>query len=154
LPLEDTVSLPRRILVAVEGSEPSLRESSLKAARYALKLASAAHSELIGVCVVQIPEYIEENTRVHLRDELFKKSAKTLDEIKHFANDSKVGFEAKTLETSGSIATTICNLSEKEGVDLIVLGTRASISPLAKMMLGSVAAGVTSNASCPVLVVR
>jgi len=151
---QDSVSLPRRILVAVEGSEPSLRESSLKAARYALKLASAAHSELIGVCVVQIPEYIEENTRAILRDELFRKSAKTLDEFKDLAFESKVEFEAKTLETSGAIATTICNLSEREGVDLIVLGTRASTSPLTKMMLGSVASGVTSNANCPVLVVR
>jgi len=151
---EDTVSLPRRILVAVEGSEPSLRESSLKAARYALRLASITHSELMGVCVVQIPEYIEENTRAHLRNELSKKSAKTLDEIRELAKESKVGFEAKTLETSGSIATTICNLSEKEGVDLIVLGTRADTSPLTKMMLGSVAVGVTSNANCPVLVVR
>jgi nucleotide-binding universal stress UspA family protein len=154
MPSEISVSLPRRILVAVEGSEPSLRESSLKAARYALILASTVHSELLGVCVVQIPEYIEENTRAILRDELFKKSDKTLGEIKDLANEYKVGFEARTLETSGSIATTICNLSEKEGVDLIVLGTRASTSPLAKMMLGSVASGVVSNAGCPVLVVR
>jgi nucleotide-binding universal stress UspA family protein len=146
--------LPKKILVAVEGSEPSLRESSLKAARYALKIASIVNSELIGVCVVQIPEYIEENTRAILREELFKKSAKTLDEIKDLAHQSKVEFEAKTLETSGAIATTICSLSEREGVDLVVLGTRASTSPLTKMMLGSVASGVVSNAICPVLVVR
>ncbi len=138
----------------MEGSEPSLRDSSLKAARYALKLASTAHSELMGVCVVQIPEYIEENTRAILREELFNKSAKTLDEVKVLARQFKVEFESKTLETSGSIATTICNLSDREGVDLVVLGTRATTSPLTKMMLGSVASGVVSNASCPVLVVR
>jgi nucleotide-binding universal stress UspA family protein len=151
---QHSVSLPARILVAVEGSEPSLRESSLKAAKYALILASAAHSELLGACVVQIPEYIEEKTRVILRDELFAKSVKTLDEIRDLARESKVKFEARVLETSGAIATAICNLSEKEAVDLIVLGTRASTSSLTKMMLGSVALGVTNNASCPVLVVR
>jgi nucleotide-binding universal stress UspA family protein len=151
---QDPIRLPVRILVAVEGSEPSLRESSLKAAKYALTLASTAHAELLGACVVQIPEYIEEKTRKILRDELFAKSATTLDEVKELAREFNVKFEARILETSGAIATTICTLSEREGVDLIVLGTRASTSSLTKMMLGSVALGVTNNAGCPVLVVR
>ena len=151
---QESETLPSRILVALEGSEPSLRESSIKAAKYALKLASAAHSELVGACVVQIPEYIEEKTRKILRDELIGKSAATLDEVKGLARKSNVKFESKVLETSGAIATAICNMSEKEGVDLIVLGTRANTSSLTKMMLGSVALGVTNNASCPVLVVR
>ena len=60
-------SLPRKLLVAVEGSEPSLRESSMKAAKYALKLATVSGASVIAVCVVQIPEYIEENTRAILR---------------------------------------------------------------------------------------
>lgn len=148
------VPLPSRMLVAVEGSEPSLRESSIKAARYALKLASKTGAELIGVCVVQIPEYIEENTREILRNELFRKSEQTLDEIKGMASGVQVKFSSRIVETSGGIGTAICTLSSKEGVDLIVLGTRTSTSSLSKMMLGSVAAGVVGNADCPVLVVR
>ncbi len=150
----DSVSLPSKILVAVEGSEPSLRESSMKAASYSLKLASVSGSELVAICVVQIPEYIEESTRVSLHEELFRKSEKTLAEVAHLASESKVRFSSKVLETSGGIAGAICNFSSKEGVDLIVLGTRASTSSLTKMMLGSVASGVASNADCPVLVVR
>lgn len=149
-----TASLPRKILVAVEGSEPSLRESSMKAAAYALKLAGAAGAELMAVCVIQIPEYIEENTREILRNELFAKSEKTLCDVADLASVAKVKCSSKILETSGSIATTICGFSSKEAVDLIVLGTRANTSNLTKMMLGSVAAGVSSNADCPVLVVR
>jgi len=147
-------SLPRKILVAVEGSEPSLRESSMKAAAYALKLASASSAEVVAVCVIQIPEYIEENTRANLRNELFAKSEKTLGDVASLASAAKVKYSSKVLETSGAIATTICNFSSKEGVNLIVLGTRANTSNLTKMMLGSVASGVASNADCPVLVVR
>jgi len=147
-------SLPRKILVAVEGSEPSLRESSMKAAAYALNLARASAAELVAVCVVQIPEYIEENTRAILRNELFAKSEKTLGDVADLASAAKVNYSSKVLETSGAIATTICNLASGEGVDLIVLGTRANTSNLTKMMLGSVASGVASNADCPVLVVR
>jgi nucleotide-binding universal stress UspA family protein len=126
----------------------------MKAVRYALKLATASAADLVAICVVQIPEYIEENTRSSLRDELFAKSVRTLDEIKEFASKSRVRFGSKVLETSGGIATAICNYAGKEGVDLIVLGTRANTPSLAKMMLGSVASGVASNADCPVLVVR
>ena len=146
--------MPLKILVAVEGSEPSLRESSLKAARYALALASLAHSRVLGVCVVQIPEYIEEATRKMLRDELFAKGSETLDEVKELARGFEVPFESRVVETKGAISTTICELSERDGVDLIVLGTRTGTSALAKMMLGSVASGVTNNAGCAVLVVR
>jgi nucleotide-binding universal stress UspA family protein len=146
--------MPKKILVAVEGSEPTLKESSMKAARYALDLASAYSSQLVGICVVQIPEYIEENTRAILREELVSKSNKTLQEIHELASAAKVAFSSQTLETSGSIATAVCGFSDKEGIDLIVLGTRANTSALTKMMLGSVASGVAGNASCPVLIVR
>ncbi|HUK79128.1 MAG TPA: universal stress protein [Nitrososphaerales archaeon] len=151
---EISASLPRRILVAVEGSEPSLKESSMKAAAYALKLAAVSDADVVAVCVVQIPEYIEENTRASLRGELFAKSEKTLGEVGQLAASSGVKFSSKVLETTGAIATTICNYSSKEGVDLVILGTRANTSNLTKAMLGSVASGVASNADCPVLVVR
>jgi nucleotide-binding universal stress UspA family protein len=140
--------------VAVEGSEPSLKESSIKAAAYSLKLAALSNAEVVAVCVVQIPEYIEENTRASLRSELFAKSEKTLGEVAQIADVSGVKFSSKVLETSGAIATAICTYSSKEGVDLVILGTRANTSNLTKMMLGSVASGVASNADCPVLVVR
>lgn len=126
----------------------------MKAARYALKLAAASGAGLIAICVVQIPEYLEDNTRTALHDDLFAKSGKTLDEIKEFASQSKIDFDSRVLETSGAISTAICSFSEKERVDLIVLGTRANTSSLTKMMLGSVASGVASNADCAVLVVR
>jgi len=151
---QDAVSLPKKLLVAVEGSEPSLKESSMKAARYALKLASSSSAQLTAVCVVQIPEYVEENTRVILRNELFAKSRLTLDEIAKLASESQVKFDSRVLETSSAISTAICDFSSRTGIDLIVLGTRANTSPLTKMMLGSVALGVTSNAHCAVLVVR
>jgi nucleotide-binding universal stress UspA family protein len=150
----DSASLPRKILVAVEGSEPSLRESSMKAASYSMKLASLSGAELVAICVVQIPEYIEERTRMSLREELFRKSEVTLGEVGRLASESKIRFSSKVLETSGAIATTICSFASKEGVDLIVLGTRGNTANLTKMMLGSVASGVASNADCPVLVVR
>lgn len=153
-PSTEGARLPRRILVAVEGSEPTLKESSMKAARYALALAAAAAAELTTICVVQIPEYIEESTREILRAELYRKSEATLKEVDRLAAAAEVKSASEVLETSGAISTAICDFSGKHGIDLIVLGTRASTSSLTKLMLGSVASGVASNADCPVLVVR
>jgi len=147
-------TVPRRMLVAMSGTEPSHRESSMKAAAYALNLARAFSARLLGVCVVQIPEYIEENTRESLREELVSKSQAMLKDTERLASEEKVEFSWTVLETSGTIATSICNLASKEGIDLIILGTRGTASNLTKMMLGSVALGVTNNADCPVLVVR
>lgn len=146
--------LAKKILVAVEGSEPSLKESSVKAATYALRMAAVTEAEVLGICVVQIPEYIEEGTKAVLRSELFAKSKLTLEEVGALAEKEGVSYRSRVVETSGAISSAICGLADEEAVDLIVLGTRANTSPLTKMMLGSVASGVASNASCPVLVVR
>lgn len=151
---ETEPELPRKLLVAVEGSEPSLRESSLKAAKYALDLAKITGASVRAVCVVQIPEYVEEETRAILRKELFTKSKGTLEEIGGQAAAAGVAYSSETFETNGSISAAICSLAERDGSDLVVLGTRAGTSSLTKMMLGSVAAGVVGNAGCPVLVVR
>jgi nucleotide-binding universal stress UspA family protein len=147
-------SLPKMVLVAVEGSEPSLRESSMKAAAYATNIAAASAAELYAICVVQIPEYIEERTRDVLRAELTKKSEEALREVEQHASAAGVKASSRVLVTGGAISSAICDFGSKNRVDLIVLGTRASTSSLSKMMLGSVASGVASNADCPVLVVR
>ena len=151
---KQTASLPKKILVAVEGSEPSLKAASITAARYALKLASVSRSEMVAVCVVQLPQYIEESTRAILRRELKSKGESTLVEISKIASQNRVSFRGETLETMGSISKTLIEFADREGVDLIVLGTRPSTSSMTKIMLGSVSSGVASNANCPVLVVR
>ena len=87
---ETSSPLPRKILVAVEGSEPSLKESSIKAATYTLWMAAVTGAEVVGVCIVQIPEYIEEGTKAILRAELFSKSKQTLEEIELLAKQQGV----------------------------------------------------------------
>jgi len=135
--------------VAVEGSPPSL-----KAAEYALELASLTGSAVIALHVILLPQYIDEQTKSRLREELTARGEKVLDQTNNMPRKKEVIFTRRILETNTSIALTICNFSEREGADLIILGDRTEASPVARLMLGSVAAGVANNASCPVLVVR
>jgi len=141
--------LPRKITVAVEGSPPSL-----KAAEYALELASLTGSAVIALHVILLPQYIDEQTKSRLREELTARGEKVLDQTNNMPRKKEVIFTRRILETNTSIALTICDFSEREGADLIILGDRTEASPVARLMLGSVAAGVANNASCPVLVVR
>jgi len=135
--------------VAVEGSPPSL-----KAAEYALELASLTGSAVIALHVILLPQYIDEQTKSRLREELTARGEKVLDQTNNMPRKKEVIFTRRILETNTSIALTICDFSEREGADLIILGDRTEASPVARLMLGSVAAGVANNASCPVLVVR
>src|SRR5437899_13068073 len=141
--------MPRKITVAVEGSPPSLN-----AAEYALELASLTGSAVIALHVILLPQYIDELTKSRLRQELTAMGEKILDQISSMKRGEDLKFTRRILETNTSIALTICNFSEREGTDLIILGDRTEVSPVARLMLGSVATGVANNASCPVLVVR
>ena len=141
--------MPRKITVAVEGSPPSV-----KAAEYALELASLTGSAVIALHVILLPQYIDEQTKSRLREELTARGEKVLDQTNNMPRKKEVIFTRRILETNTSIALTICNFSEREGADLIILGDRTEVSPVARLMLGSVATGVANNASCPVLVVR
>ena len=141
--------MPKKIVVAVEGSPPSL-----KAAEYALELASLTGSAVIMLHVILLPQYIDEQTKSRLRQELTARGEKVLDQTSNMKRRGDVIFTRRILETNTSVALTICNFSEREGADLIILGDRTEASPVARLMLGSVATGVANNASCPVLVVR
>jgi len=60
---------------------------------------------------------------------------------------------SNVLESGTSPADSILNYAEKEGVDLIIMGSRAK-SGLDRFLIGSVASKVVSHAKCSVLVLR
>jgi len=59
----------------------------------------------------------------------------------------------KVLGAGGSPADGILDLAESEGIDLIIMGSRAKTG-LGRFLIGSVAAKVVSHAGCSVLVLR
>jgi nucleotide-binding universal stress UspA family protein len=59
----------------------------------------------------------------------------------------------KVLDTGTSPANGILDCAETEGVNLIIMGSRAKTN-LDRFLLGSVAAKVVSHAKCSVMVLR
>jgi nucleotide-binding universal stress UspA family protein len=142
-----TASLPQKILVAVDGSEPSM-----KAVSYAAQLAKLTGSRLLIVNVMLLPGSTSPRTIENLRRDLSAKSGEIIEEAKSVANAVLVGSESKTIETDRSVVEAIVQFSESEKTDLIVLGSRGLTK--GRLMLGSIAAGTANLAHVPVLVVR
>ena len=65
--------------------------------------------------------------------------------------DPAVGYEHRLL--IGSPATSIVQLAEREGVDMIVMPTHGRTG-LVRLLMGSVAEEVVRKAKCPVLTVK
>lgn len=145
-----------KILVAKDGSE-----SSFKAADSAIEIATKHDSEVIvlNVVVSQLGFAYSSGMLVTPSsiNDLLEKSAqeaqKWFDGIvkKGAANKVKVNTEGVASPTS--VVPAIVDYAEKNNVDLIVVGTRGR-SGLKKLLLGSVASGVVTYASCPVMVVK
>ena len=143
-----SIILPKKILIGVDGSD-----ASLKATAYAIKLAQLGQAEVVALHVILLPAYASQKTVDSLRKELSARAEEVWERIKKLPDSGDVKFEARVIETNRSVVQAIVDFALKSDVELIVLGTRG-FAGVAKLMLGSVAAGVVNSAHCPVLVVR
>jgi len=155
-----------KILVAIDGSE-----ISMKAAVYAIDIANrkgkeAENVQLIGLTVIELTNlsysffatasgyYEAEKLEVKR-----KEAQQSLDKVEKLAvnntnNNNKIQFKSEIIEDPISrIGSAIVDYAERENIDLIVIGSRGR-SGFKKMLLGSVASDVVTYAHCPVLVVK
>ncbi|MFP3985425.1 MAG: universal stress protein [Candidatus Bathyarchaeia archaeon] len=150
-----------KILVPVDGSK-----LSEKAAEYAIDIAKKRGATIVATHVVHLPAYaftpapLEGMSAptvapipVAISSEQRKIAEKYVNKIKKMAKKSGIKVETKIIENKQSIVHAITEFAEKEGCDLIVIGTKGRTG-IKKFLLGSVASGVVTYAPCPVLVVR
>ncbi|HEX7180100.1 MAG TPA: universal stress protein, partial [Nitrososphaeraceae archaeon] len=104
-----------------------------------------AYSNLLGVTT---PKAIEDVLETQKKD-----VQKWFDEIRSKLKNTNITVTDKIIISASSIVGEIIGLPDKEKVDLIILGTRGRTG-FKKLLLGSVAEGVVTHSSCPVMVVR
>lgn len=148
-----------KILVCVDGSG-----SSAKAADYAIEMAKKYDAQLIALNVVvsqlgyayssgafgltATPRAINE-----ILDAAKKEARKWFDQIENKAAAQGVRVNTEMVASQTSVVQTIVDYAEKNKIDLIVTGTRGRAG-FTKLLLGSVASGVATHASCPVMIVK
>ncbi len=136
-----------RILVAIDGSEPSNR-----AFAKALELAEVTRAHLTALAIEgPLPAYaatvgeVDEVKRE--KDQFFSAlAARAREQADHF------GIELDVALRAGHAAEVISHFAEAGGYDLVVLGHRGHF--LRDHLLGSTADRVAEHAPCPVMIVR
>jgi len=144
----------RKILVAFDGSE-----DSVKASRLACSLALKYGSEVLiahvysfalfaygGATPMPMPDVRP------LEDAAKEKGLAVLNRGLEIAKKNGVNPRGELIEAP-SIVQALVEFAAKEGVDLIVVGTRG-MTGFKKLIMGSVSSGLAGHAECPVLIVR
>lgn len=145
--------------MCVDGSD-----SSAKAADHAIEMAKKHGAQLVALNVVvsQLGYAYSSGafgltaTPSAINDilEAAKKEAKKwFDEIEKKATAQGVMVEIEMVASPTSVVPAIVDYAEKNKIDLIVTGTKGR-SGFTKLLLGSVASGIVTYASCPVMVVK
>jgi nucleotide-binding universal stress UspA family protein len=149
-----------KIMVAIDGSKESVH-----AANCAIGVAKRYNATLVVLTVLpqqlrydyeidrvdpEIPmtpvRGVVELSRMEIEDKWFTV-------IKKHALVSNVRIETEVVMEGKSVVSDIIEYSEKQGIDLIVIGTKGKTG-LRRLLLGSVSQGVLAYAHCPVLLVR
>ncbi|HEX2556768.1 MAG TPA: universal stress protein [Nitrososphaera sp.] len=147
-----------KVLVCVDGSD-----SSMKAADYGVMIAKQHGAQVIvlNVIVSQLGYaysagtfgLVTPNTINDLLEKSRQEAQKWFDGIGRNATTNDVKLRTEIVASPTSTVPAIVDYAEKNEVDLIIVGTRGR-SGFTKLLLGSVASGVVTYASCPVMVVK
>lgn len=138
-----------KILVPVDGSDNSFR-----ALDQALFIAKSTGAAVTAIHVIDRPPtvYVESQK---LLDELMsnyrKESAKILDKSQEKAKEKGVAID--TVLAEGDPATNISGYAEKEGFDLLVIGSRG-LGRFRAAVLGSTSNKVLHHTKCSVLITK
>ena len=145
-----------KILVGIDGSE-----ASIDASRSAIVITKKYNSQLTALFVLHMhgirsvsSTFITAPTYGVEGFEEDKRAAQEwLDRIRLEGQGEGTDIGTKIIEGYTSVEATIVDYAEREGVDLIVIGTRGRTG-FKRLLLGSVALGVVTYSHCPVLVVK
>lgn len=136
----------KKILVAVDGSEPSK-----EAFEYSLKEAEKVGEKLTILQVIPSFGYEEDLIEEPLKKEI-KEAEEFTEKLKRQAQEKKIEVQTEVLVGS-DVVTEIARYADENDYDLVVVGSRGKTG-LETVRLGSVSTGVINRAHCPVLVVR
>jgi nucleotide-binding universal stress UspA family protein len=143
----------KSILVPINASD-----YSFKAAKLAINLAKGLGARIILIHVVEIHPYFTIPEYLMAQDDRsLKRVKKRINDwfarIERIAKKEKVTINHETLLQSTSVVESIVVYARRRKVELIVMGTKGA-SGFKRLLLGSVAQGVSQHAPCSVLIVR
>jgi nucleotide-binding universal stress UspA family protein len=133
-----------------------LSAQSTRAFKVALDLAKNYHSKITLLTCLEGDAWHHKYYDARADSELIKKqkkvSKKHLEQLESLAERSDVSVKSQII-TSKSVVNDIVNYAKSRKYDLIVIGSHGRTG-FDKLLLGSVANGVSQKTRCPVLIVK
>ena len=140
----------QHIMVPYDKSEPANH-----AFEYALDLAKKYNStiSIVSCVVIQVPTDPYFGTAYVETTKLLREDAiGSISKLEPRLRESNISFKTEVLEVI-SITESLISYAESHNVDLIVMGSRG-LGGFKKLLLGSVATGVSQHSKCPVLITK
>lgn len=155
------IDLFKKILVAIDGSDPSNR-----ALDYAIDISAKWGAKLVILVVVPkttVPIFPDQgigSASILVYGELERYEERMKEIYRNVLNDAleKVKRQNKELEVEGILkegrpSSTIVDMAERDGVDLIVIGSRG-VGGITGWILGSTSRKVVDSCTKPILVIK
>ena len=153
-----------KILVAIDGSEHSMKAVELSLEMFEKELTNKTEDDDRGLTVLTVLDVSKPRRFLSsfiaaptygLRelDEERNAAKQWMDAVRKKAEDKKIPFRSEIIEGLVSAEATIVDYAESHEIDLIVVGTRGRTG-FSKVLLGSVASRVVEYAPCSVIVVK
>ena len=148
-----------KILVPIDGSK-----NSMKAVEYGIDIAQIYGCDLIVLHVLfsqsgfafhteTVTGTITTSSLDDLNKEARQDAERLFNEVKKISERTKIKVKTEVVVTVISVVEAILSYAEKEDIDLIVVGSKGR-SGWKKLILGSIASGISTYAHCPVLIVK
>ena len=141
------MSIFKKILVPLDGSD-----HSLSALEKAVQIAKKFDGKIMLINVYSVNSFRLTPSQVFAYVLEIRKSGESI-----LAEGEKIakaeGIQVETLLKEGHVVEEILKKAREGNFDLIVIGSRG-ISKMKEILIGSVSHGVTTHATCPVLVVK
>lgn len=147
------IESPHKVLFAVDGSE-----YSINALKYALELFDLKEKNISVVSVKENPELLpmeasmDKNWLESIEKQQKIHATKAINKAKMVLENAQIPIQNEIILT-GNPAQKIIDFTEKEKIDLIVMGARTK-TDLSKLLLGSVSKRVLENVTADVLVIN
>ena len=142
----------KKILVAVDGSEPSKN-----ALEQALEHSAKWNAELLIVTVISpisSVTYLGQHEYIaHYKEFLRDSQGKVLDEVSSFVRNNYPDIKFETRLEEGRPSDLIVDIARNEDVDLIVMGSRG-LGGIRGLVLGSTSRSVVNSCTKPILIVK
>jgi nucleotide-binding universal stress UspA family protein len=138
----------KRVLVAIDGSEVSMR-----AAEHAARIAKHEGADLFALLVVLAPAFRVPGEPADYYDEARKEARMWMQDAEAIAEKHGKGLKSEIIVGALTPLDGILGYAETISADLIVTGRRGKASS-ARRLIGSVSSGLVEYANCAVLVVK